>query len=211
MVHRWLPNLSERLVHTPKSYPVLVHGFPTLHSPPHDCHGKEYEDLAAAIFDDNADIITDPATLIRAKSWTHWHGHSHGQAPPMATALPVHGSIILYFMDPVAANRCIDRYIAFSGRLLPTTKYICQPPHCFNCWQTGHITHYSNSKVICSLCAEDHHTWQYRNARKDTPQDRLAPLKCTRCLGPHTASDRLCPAHKTVTSHNTHATSLTFP
>ena len=88
MVHRWLPKLSERLVHTPKSYPVLVHGFPTLHDPSHDCHGEEYEHLAAATVDNNPKIIMDPATLICAKYQTYGHGHSHRQVPPMTAVLP---------------------------------------------------------------------------------------------------------------------------
>ena len=66
-VDKWLPKLSEHLYYKPKTYPVIVHGFPTPLNAASDVGSEGSDNLASIIVDHNTDIITNTAALKQAK------------------------------------------------------------------------------------------------------------------------------------------------
>ena len=187
LIDDWLPELSEQLWYSHKNYPVLVHGFPISFSTSHNSNNvNEY------LIEDNMDIFTCLSALRSFKCL----GNNGGQAPQK-----LHSSLVLEFMDPAIVNTCINHHVTFHSSLLPAIKFICHPPHCFNCHHTGHFTHSCGARSSCGLSMGDHDTRKCRASQNDRPAG-LTPLKCAVCSRPHTAFDNGCPAHKaTIDEH----------
>ena len=183
-IDQWLPKLSSQLRYIPRTYPVIVHGVPTMSVPPHI--DEESGDLTALFCEQNTDIITCPAALKQAA----FLARGCGPVPCKS-----HGSAILYFMDHEMANKSIDWHIALGGRLLPTTKFVLPPLQCYNCQHMGHPARYCKTATRCGRCAGNHDTRHCQSTNEDSPPDQPAPLKCTRCQGSHAASDNNCTAH----------------
>ena len=140
-------------------------------------------DICKHLIDYNLDIFVCPSTLLSAE----FLGGKCNR-----TSQKAHGSLILYIADPVTANTCIDHCITFEGGLLPTAKFMCCPPQCFNCHQTGHSVHSCQAESRCRLCMGAHNTKECGRSCMDSPDGPPAPLKCAACGGPHTASDVSC-------------------
>ena len=134
-VDKWLPKLSEHLYYEPKTYPVIVHGFPTPLNAASGAGSEGSDDLTSIIVDHNIDIITNAAALKQAK----FLGSGQDQ---LLQRMASHGPLLLQFTDPAVANEIIERHVVFEGALLPAAKFIHSPPQCFNCQQVGHIAHH---------------------------------------------------------------------
>ena len=154
-------------------------------NPHHLRMSRDSADVCEHLVDHNSDIFAHPSTLLSAE----FLGSKCNR-----TSQKARGSLILHIADPVTANTCIDHCIAFEGSLLPTAKFVCHPPRCFNCHQTGHFAHSCQAESRCGLCMGAHNTKEYGNSRVDSPDGHPAPLKCVACGGPHTASDNSCAA-----------------
>ena len=143
MVHRWLPRLSDRLFYACKTYPVLVDNVPCTFDTTLD--SKDVEELVAT----NADYIKHPLAIQCIEPLPRRWGR---------TSCRETCALIIHFADPATANCCIDRYIAFWGRLLPGVKFMRRPPQRFKCHQEGHFACSCRWKPGCGLCAEGHDT-----------------------------------------------------
>ena len=60
---------------------------------------------------------------------------------------------------------------------------------CWNCQNFGHSAKTCKSKTKCLICGESHH-------HKGCPDREKKQPKCADCKGPHVASYKGCPAHK---------------
>ena len=175
----WLPKLSGQLMYRRKTYPVLVHGVPV--------SDMDDSDITARLIDENPDTIIHPRALKHAEPL----GHSHTQMPRKS-----HGSVLMHFIDPAAANKVIDHHIAFRGRILPTVKFVRSPPQCYRCQKMGHLARSCNSKTCCGICADEHDTRRCPVTRENGTPGRASLLRCASCQGSHTASDANCPVRQ---------------
>ena len=177
-VPSWLPKLSNRLTYSVQTYPILIHGIPPDFETSHDSPD------VAKFLNDNEDVITHLSSLQHTEFLTGTHDPSQHR---------LHHSLIAYFTDPLVANNCIRRHVAFQGHLLPTVKFICRPPQCYNCYRSGHFTCNCKLKLACGLCAGEHATWHCSST--DTIGSQLsqkAPSKCAVCGGPHAVTSNVC-------------------
>ena len=113
-IDEWLPNLSDQLIYSRKTYPVIVHGIPTSFDTSWDS-----KDILEHLIDYNSDIFEHPSAILGTK----FLGGKRGRA-----SLKAHGSLILHLTDPTIVHMCIDCRIAFDGGLLPASKFVCCPP-----------------------------------------------------------------------------------
>ena len=196
-IDEWLPILSDWLLYSRKTYPVIVHRIPTTFDT-----SRDSADVCEHLIDYNSDIFACPSTLLSAE----FLGGKCNR-----TSQKARGSLILHIADPMTANTCIDRCIAFEGSLLPTAKFVRCPPRCFNCHQTGHFARSCQAESRCGLCTGAHNTKECGKSRVDSPDGHPAPLKCAACGGPHAASDDSCAAHRAAIGRHWVKTARTGP
>jgi hypothetical protein len=89
---QWLPSLSDQLSLVPRTYPVLVHGFPTSFDSSRD------SDDVVHLLNDNDHLIPHLADVQHTEFLTH-----------SAVTSKAHSSLILYSMDPTVGDTCIKR------------------------------------------------------------------------------------------------------
>ena len=143
----------------------MIHGVPTSFDMSWDG-----SDVNLGLIEDNSDIITHLSTLRNVK----FLGPNGGQV-----SQKTHGSLILYFTDPIIANTCIDCQVVLHSGLLPSIKFASHPPHCFKCHHTGHIVCYCKAMSKCGMCGMTRETVQSRRG-----MDLLTNLPCqsARCV-----------------------------
>ena len=107
-INKWLPILSDRLLYSHKTYPVIVHGIPTTFD-----MLRDGADVCKHLVDYNLDIFAHPSTLLSVK----FLGGKCNR-----TSQKTRGSLILYIADPTTATHALTA-------ASPSRVAFCPPPN----------------------------------------------------------------------------------
>ena len=138
--HHWVPQLSNQLMVTHKTFPVLMHGMPTSFYP---LDLRDSNDVCHLVAQNNH-LITHPLILQHTKFLPR---------PCAASQCKTCSSLILYLTNAKAINDCIAHHVVYLGRLLPTVKFTCQPLQCYNCYLFSHFARSFRATVACGPLA----------------------------------------------------------
>ena len=100
-INEWLPNLSDQLLYSCKTYLVIIHRIPASFDTSQDS-----TDVCEHLIDYNSDIFTRPSALLSAKFLDGKRGGMSQKA---------HRLLILHLANPMTANIWIDHHVAFDG------------------------------------------------------------------------------------------------
>ena len=184
----WIPTFLPGLKLSVPTYPVVVHGFPTVFDPSCDSDDISY------LLQCNSDLILHPATLQQAEFISR-------KTMDTIRTTKTHSSLILYFTDLTTANNCIEKQIVYDGDIYQTAKFIRRPPQCYNCHHYGYFARDCHSPTTCGLCAGAHRTqdcYCTQSTCNDAKSCSHIPLRCSLCSGDHAATSMDCSHHQTM-------------
>ena len=115
------PKLSEHLYYEPKTYPVIVHGFPTPLNAASGAGSEGSDNLMSIIVNHNTDIITNVAALKQAQ----FLGFGQDQLPRRMAS---RGPLLLQFTDPTGPTKLLKDTLSLKAVSYPLPN-LSAPPH----------------------------------------------------------------------------------